>query len=135
MQRTTLVAEIFGYLVCLFTVAVFFASIAGIVNNAFRVGNPTAGPRVLFQRHIGPPGGGNIFFRAQTQGRMPNANRGGPMQVPVPPGAGPNAVAIGARFVGDARYDAVRRLVLSIVMLIASILVFRRTFAWLNASG
>jgi hypothetical protein len=36
------------------------------------------------------------------------------------------------RFIAGARYNAVRRLVVALVMLILSIAVFRRTFVWLN---
>jgi hypothetical protein len=127
VQRPSLIAEIFGYLVCLFAVGIFFVSISGVVSNAFRVANPTSGPRIaigapVLRQHIAVPGGrgfqhggGNVFFRA-----------GGP---PLP---GPDVATARARFVGDARFDAVRRLVVAIVMLIVSILVFRRTFTWLN---
>jgi len=122
MQRTSPIAEIFGYLVCLLTVVVFFVSVAGIVNSAFRVVNPTAGPRVFMERRL-PGHAGNFFFR--TSGPPPEA---------MPPSPGPGVTAMRAHFEGDARYDAVRRLVLAVVMLILSVVVFRRTFSWLNRS-
>lgn len=138
MQRTSVIGEIFGYLVCLLAVVIFFISVAGIVNNAFRVANPTAGPRVIGARMMGGPGrrGGNFFFRARGgQERGPMA---APPQ-PFPPSLGaPDVTAMRANFVGDARFEAVRRLVLALVMLALSIFVFRRAFAWLNpkqASG
>jgi hypothetical protein len=145
VQRTSIIGEIFGYLVCLLAVVIFFMSIAGIVNSAFRIGNPAAGPQVFGARMIGGPmmrahfpRGGNFFYRTggPAGGR---GQRGGqvfapapPMPMPLPSGA-PVVRTMRATFVGDARLDAVRRLVLAIVMLFVSILVFRRTFDWLNA--
>jgi len=122
--RTSTVAEIFGYLVCLIAVVVFFMSVAGIVNNAFRVVNPTPGPRVFAARML--PGHGNFFFRARSGQRTGEGP--GPMALPNPP----DVAAMRVRAEGDARFDAVRRLVLAIVMLVVSVLVFRRAFDWLN---
>jgi hypothetical protein len=119
VQRTSLVGEIFGYLVCLLAVVIFFMSVAGIVNSAFRIVNPTAGPHVIGARMIGGPGrhGGNFFFRSR------GANTGpGPVAAPPQP----------FNFEGNARFDATRRLVLAIVMLCLSMAVFARAFAWLN---
>ncbi|HUA10313.1 MAG TPA: hypothetical protein VMA98_13680 [Candidatus Acidoferrales bacterium] len=124
MQRASLPGEIFGYIVCLIAVAVFFMSIAGIVNNAFAVVNPTAGPRIIATRALSVPGGkGPFFFRA-----FGRRDRGGPQAVTPPPEQL-------AGIAGNARFDAAKRLVLAIVMLIVSVLVFRRTFAWLNPAG
>ena len=138
MQRISVIAEIFGYLVCLLAVVVFFISIAGIVNGAFGVVNPTAGPRVIAARALpgGPmmrePGpGGNFFYRAPG---APGAQQG---PLPMPSGA-PDITTMRANMAGNARYYAAQRLVLAIVMLVVSCVVFRRTFAWLNprhASG
>lgn len=129
MQRS-LIAEIFGYLVCLLAVVIFFMSVAGIVNNAFRVVHPTGGPRLVVRRFGGPGPGGQAFFRARGGPGMPGphmrVNPGGPM-LPAP-----GTTAMRAPFEGNARYDAARRLVLAIVMLVVSILVFRRAFEWLN---
>lgn len=125
MPRTSVIGEVFGYLVCLLAVVIFFISVAGIVNGAFRVANPTAGPRVIGGAMIGGPEhrGGNFFFRT----------RGGPP----PPGA-PDVATMRANFAGDARFEAIRRLVLALVMFGLSIAVFRAAFSWLNpkqASG
>jgi hypothetical protein len=159
VQRHTVVAEIFGYLVCLLAVAIFFASVAGIVNNAFRVVHPTERAHVMAR--IGPTGLGmmgpgmmgpgsmhrhatnTFFWRARAPGGGPGIQmygQAGPMAggsnavpkgIPSPP-PGMDITTMHARAIGDARYDATRRLVLAIVMLIVSILVFRRTFAWLS---
>lgn len=131
MQRTSLIGEIFGYLVCLLAVVIFFMSVAGIVNNAFRVANPTAGPRVIGARMMGGPGrhGGNFFYR--TRGGQVSGPMAAPPQ-PFPPSAAPDITAMRANFVRDARFEAVRRLVLALVMFALSIFVFQRAFAWLN---
>lgn len=146
MQRSSITAEIFGYLVCLLTVAVFFISVAGIVNGAFRVVNPTAQPHML-ARHLGAAGPGHhgdAFFwmghaghGEEAFGQMgPGAGASaGPMMGGsgnVTGSPGPDIATMRARFTADARYDAARRLLVAIVMLILSIAVFRRTFDWLN---
>jgi hypothetical protein len=119
MQRTSLTSEIFGYIVCLIATLVFFVSIAGIVNNSFRVVHPTMRPAMMSRHHMRP------HSPWQLQG---SAAQPGPMSA-IP---GRNFGAMRDRFVADAPYDAVRRLVLAIVMLALSIVVFRRTFDWLN---
>jgi hypothetical protein len=119
VQRSSLVAEIFGYLVCLLAVAVFFISVAGIVNNAFRVVHPTAGPRMIGAHMLAGHGWGHPGPMAAPRDSLP-----------APPST--DVSAMRARFEGAARYDAARRLVLAIVMLIVAVVVFRRTFDWLN---
>jgi hypothetical protein len=91
----------------LLAVIVFFASVGGIVNNAFRVVHPTA-----------------------ARGMM--MNRGAMRPATVSTFRGFDIAARRARFTSDARYDAIRRLVLSVVMLIVAIVVFRRSFDWMN---
>lgn len=120
MQRLSPIAEIFGYLVCLIAIVVFFISVAGIVNGAFRVVNPSAGPRVIAARMLS----GHGWERARSMAAPPDV-------MPPPPNPAA-ATAIRARFEGDARFDAARKLVLSIVMLIVSVLAFRRAFEWIN---
>jgi hypothetical protein len=119
VQRSSPVAEIFGYLVCLLAVAVFFISVAGIVNNAFRVVNPTAGPRMIGAHMLSGHGW-----------RHPGPMAAPPDAMPAPPSG--DVTVMRARFEGGARYDATRRLVLAFVMLVVAVLVFRRTFGWLN---
>jgi len=63
MQRHTIIAEIFGYLVCLIAVVVFFASVRGIVNSAFHVGNPDAHPHIMIRTGmLGHGHAGNAFY-------------------------------------------------------------------------
>lgn len=144
MQRTSVIGEIFGYLVCLLAVVIFFTSIAGIVNGVFRVASPNAGPRVMIGQRFGGPmmrgrfhRGGNFFYRSVGPGGGRGQRGGQVMGGPPPPMAlpsgAPDVTTMRAVAMGNARVDAWRRLVLAIVMLIVSILVFRRTFAWLNS--
>ncbi len=99
----SLVAEIFGYLVCLIAVVVFFCSVAGLVSSAFGIVSPTVESHVM--QHA--------------------------LQAAPPSGFG--APAIREHFIPDARENATRRFAVSVVMLIVSIVVFRRAFDWLNA--
>ena len=134
MQRTSIIADIFGYIVCLLAVAIFFVSAAGVVNSAFRVANPTAAQGMFAGHHMGRGfdmqrrfGGGWMSRQSeQTQAPMASQSAAG-TQTPAM-----NRETMRARFIADARYDAVRRLVVALVMLILSIAVFRRTFQWLN---
>jgi hypothetical protein len=112
MQRTSVVAEIFGYLVCLLMVVVFFASVAGVVSGAFRVAHPTPQPPMAAQHFVAGPAEG-----------FP----GGPMMKPPP------EPFVSGRLIANERYDATRRFVVAVVLLILSILVFNRAFGWLNS--
>ena len=118
MQRTSIIAGIFGYAVCLLAVVIFFASAAGVVNNAFRVAHPTAAHHMIAGRHMQGRFGMHrpMLSESAAATQTPSSNR----------------VLARARFVADARFDAVRRLVVALVMLLLSIAVFRRTFGWLN---
>jgi hypothetical protein len=132
VQRHSVIGEIFGYLVCLLTIVIFFMSVAGIVNSAFRIANPTAGPQIIgAARMMGPGGHGNFFFRTFGRRGGPGRVEAPPAPFPMPSGA-PDVATMRAKFEGDARFDATRRLVLAIVMLVLSVLVFRRAFEWLN---
>jgi hypothetical protein len=103
MRRASVAADVFGYIVCLIAVLIFFASVAGIVNNAFRIAHPMPGMLAV-----------NMVRPVQPQTPLsPEVRR--------------------AHMLATERYDAARGLVLAIVMLILSIAVFRRTFEWLNA--
>jgi hypothetical protein len=119
MQRTSLTAEIFGYVVCLIATLVFFVSIAGIVNNSFRVAHPTMRPAMMSRHRM----------RVQSPWQL---QRSAAQPAPMAAMPGRDFGAMRDRFIADARFDAVRRLVLAIVMLALSIVVFRRTFDWLN---
>jgi hypothetical protein len=134
MQRNPIIASIFGYLVCLLTVAIFFMSVAGVVNNAFRVANPTATHRMIAAHHIG-----RRFGMQRRFGGGWMSQQGGQTQAPMAPqsamGAQPQAMnpqSMRARFIANARFDAIRRLIVALVLLVLSIGVFRRTFQWLN---
>jgi len=115
MQRSS-IAETFGYLVCLIAVVVFFASVAGVTSSVFRVVQPAAMHHPMHVRHDGE----RLAFGSQGA-----SVAGQPAAAP----AGRDAMR--ARLVAGA-LDAIRRLVVALVMLILSVAVFRRTFAWLN---
>ena len=128
MQRVSVTGDVFGYLVCLLATIIFFVSVAAIVNNAFQVVHPTAQPR-MFVRHMGSRFGGPTWVGRRNQ----------QAQAPLGSGSGADARAPGLdrgplrdHFIAGARYNAVRRLVVALVMLALSIVVFRRTFFWLN---
>jgi hypothetical protein len=122
MQRTV-VAEIFGYLVCLLAVVIFFASAAGVVSGAFRIAHPTPHPPAMFQRFVA---GRSMGFPGGPMIRAPQP----PNALPAPPGL--NAPYMSGHLITDERYDATRRFVVAAVMLILSIYVFNRAFGWLN---
>ncbi len=100
MQRTSVIGEVFGYLVCLLAVVIFFISVAGVVNGAFRVVNPDR----RTARHRRTDAWRPLAPQA-PDGRAPRS-------FPGPP----DVTTMRANFVADARFDAVRRLVLAIVM-------------------
>jgi hypothetical protein len=128
MQRVSVTGDIFGYLVCLLATFIFFVSVAAIVNNAFQVVHPTAQPR-LFVRHVGARFGGPAWAGPRNwQAHAPSAS--GSAAGPGPQGL--DRRALRDRFIAGARYNAVRHLVVALVMLALSIAVFRRTFVWLN---
>ncbi len=120
MKSSSVPADVFGYLVCLLATVIFFMSVAGIVNNAFRVAHPTMRPAMMARGQMGR------HFRGGFSALNPPAPMGSPET---------NFGSMRDRFVADARFDAIRRLVLSLVMLVVAIAVFRRTFGWLNPRG
>lgn len=127
MKPTTVPAEVFGYLVCLLATVIFFMSVAGVVNNAFRVVNPTMQPSMMVGRDM------RDRDKAPWMGRQDFQSQGS-ATAPVPPMGLPGGRfgAMHDRFIADARYNALRGLVLSLVMLVLSIVVFQRVFGWLN---
>lgn len=141
MQRSVF-AEIFGYLVCLLCIAIFFMSVAGIVNSVFRAVNPEAGPHLAIRTMMYPPGdfrleSGDVFYRsAGTRGGQDF----GPVTIrdraPFPPKGltlpKVDDSAMRNEEIENSRFDSERRFVLSIVMLVLAYAIFRRTFAWLN---
>src|SRR5580658_1874226 len=114
IMRVSPVAEVFGYVVCLIAVVVFFASIAGIVNSTFRVINPATPSHVMIGRRIG--GHGNVLFWAGHPRGVRERSFGTPNALPPPPDGFPqpmpDAKAMADAGNADRRYDAARRLVL-----------------------
>jgi len=116
MERHSVTAEIFGYLICLLAVLIFFVGVAGVVSNAFRIVHPTATHRML----TGPMDA--RFGQPHGMAQAPDTDQS--------TGAQPGRVR--ERVLGGARFDALRRFVVALVMLVLSIVIFRRAFAWLN---
>ncbi|MGZ3531961.1 MAG: hypothetical protein ACXWNK_08650 [Vulcanimicrobiaceae bacterium] len=120
MERP-LVSQIYAYIVCLLAIVVALGSLAGFVNNAFRVAHPTMLPGMMV-RHAGfGPFGHGMRTMPPPEAGAPNAGGAtGPM------------MQIHQRFIADARYDAVRALVTHLVLLIAAVALFLWHWRWLH---
>jgi len=132
VDRTRVIPALYGYSVCLIAVIVFLICIAGIVNNAFRVANPASG---AFHRPVAMHG-----FRFMHRGfghrggfRQPQATPNASGETPSGAVSGPSTNFRDA-FIARARLNAVRRLTLSVVLLIVSVLLFAGHWRWLHAS-
>lgn len=122
MERP-LVSQIYAYLVCLLAIVVGLASLAGVISNAFRTAHPTMRPAMLM-RHMGP---------GPFEGGMRGTMRFPQDQPPSPVGTpGPMMQQMHERFIADARYDAVRRLVTDLILLIAAVALFNWHWRWLH---
>jgi hypothetical protein len=127
MQRISVTGDIFGYLVCLLATVIFFVSVAAVVNNGFQVAHPYA-QHHMFARHAGSRFGGRAWAGRQSWAAQAPSASGTAAAAP----KGFDRSTLRDRFIAAARYAAVRRLVVALVMLALSIAVFRRTFVWLN---
>jgi hypothetical protein len=112
MDRShTIVSAIYGYTVCLIAILLFVAGSVGFVNNAFRTANPGlegSHYRMGVRRADAP-----IVSAPFAIAQPPNTFRGG--------------------MIARGRLNAVRGLVVSLVVLIISIVLFRWHWGWLNA--
>ena len=127
MKSTSLPAEIFGYIVCLLAVVVFFMSTAGVVNNAFRIAHPTMRPPMMAR---GGMGRHHMRGGAPWMGRQAWQSQGSSMAPAT--GESNRFATMRDRFIADTRFNALRQFFVALVMLALSIVVFRRTFGWLN---
>jgi hypothetical protein len=128
MKPTTVPAEVFGYSVCLLATVIFFISVAGVVNNAFRVVHPTMQPGMNVTMAARNP----MRDKAWMGGQDWQSQGSSITPAPLMGSPGGRFGAMRDRFIADARYNALRGLVLALVMLVLSIVVFRRVFGWLN---
>ncbi len=141
VNRSSVVASIYGYLVCLIAVLLFVGNSAGFINNAFRIASPGLsemhGPH-MFVRSFGPRGGFGPGLPPE-----PGIEVG---QVPVPAGVSPSPGPSGkpetqrldivrSEILGEGRLNAVRGLVVNIVLLIISVLLFRAHWTWLGSAS
>ena len=126
-----LVSQIYAYLICVIAILVALASLAGFVKSAFRVAHPTfAGGPLITERHFGF---GGRYGRGMRAPELP------PLPPPGAPGvrtfrvAGP-PVELQQRFIADARYAAVGKLVTNLVLLLAAIALFLWHWRWLHGA-
>lgn len=121
-RSSNTVSAIYGYTVCLIAVLLFVAASVGLVNGVFRTMNP--GFEGSHHRMSMPWSRTHGF-----QGTLPRVAQ---------TGSAPGSLAQrrntfrGAMIV-RARLNAVRGLVVSLVLLIISIVLFRGHWRWLNA--
>lgn len=114
MDRShTIVSAIYGYTVCLIAILLFVAGSVGFVNNAFRTANPglEGSPYRIGMgvRRADPPAVSAPFGMAQPPNRFHGA------------------------MIARGRLNAVRGLVVSLVVLIISVVLFGWHWRWLNA--
>ena len=138
VNGSRIVAAIYGYAICLIAVLLVIFNGAGFVTNAFRIANPG-----LSEMHRG-----DVVFR--TFGPHPRFGPGLPPpellgQIRVPAGASPGASpsakviqppeqfeVVAGRMTAEPRLDAVRGLVVNIVLLVIAALLFRAHWRWLG---
>lgn len=124
MQRVPVIANIYGYAVCLIAVVVFFIATAGFIGGVFNVIHPTPG-RMFAMQHMrfgtaGRSATGMMWKGQSPANAMPRAMR----TLPAP-----------SHLVANSRYAALRRLVISLAMLILAGVLFVRHWRWLEATS
>ena len=148
MQRNPVIANIYGYAVCLIAVLVFFIGTATFIAGAFDVVHPMAfhpliARNIRLERGAGPS---DMMWRERIgmqRGAMgPGAMGPGAMH----PGAMPPATGLRARplaahgalpatMLANARYAAVRRMTIALAMLVLAGVLFARHWRWLQAGS
>jgi hypothetical protein len=139
MERSRIVSDIYGYLVCLLSIVVFLAATAGFVNNAFQAVHPT--PHRLAMMHPGMMRRGNMMYRFGTHPRDPRSPLASPSDAKdnaaaMPPWQGTmnlNRAQMRGMFLAQARYEAVRMLVVHLVLMILVLLLFIGHWRWLRS--
>ena len=140
MNRSNVVAAIYGYAVCLIAVILVIANSAGFINNAFRIASPGIGemPRGdVFFRTRGPGPGYGVF----PPGPPMAVSVQGPIDVGTAVGASPGSKTAGrperfeqvrGEIIAQGRLSAIRGLVVNIVLLVIAALLFRAHWRWLG---
>ncbi len=143
MQRNPVIANIYGYAVCLIAVLVFFIGTATFIAGAFDVVHPMAfhpliARNIRLERGAGPS---DMMWRERI-GMQRGAMGPGAMH----PGAMPPATGLRARplaahgalpatMLANARYAAVRRMTIALAMLVLAGVLFARHWRWLQAGS
>ena len=143
MQRNPVIANIYGYAVCLIAVLVFFIGTATFIAGAFDVVHPMAfhppiARNFRLERGAGPS---DMMWRERI-GMQRGAMGPGAMH----PGAMPPATGLRARplaahgalpatMLANARYAAVRRMTIALAMLVLAGVLFARHWRWLQAGS
>ena len=127
MQRSSIIGDIYGYLVCLLAIVIFVHAAAGFINSAF---GATGGQGMGFHRTVlmtmrGGPGG--PMWRGQMRGAMPRWNMNPGVAMSPPPGAPQVQAALRLR-----HGPSVRGLVLNAVLLLIAVLLFGWHWRWLQ---
>ncbi|MGR4064974.1 MAG: hypothetical protein ACLQPV_05955 [Vulcanimicrobiaceae bacterium] len=136
MMQRSVVGNIYGYIVCLLAIVIAIHSAVGIVNGVFGI----ASPETFHQR--GPMMGMRGWGDARSGQKSVNSsffirgNRGGIAQGTLPmPGIGSMPGNFGDRrasMVARARLQAIRGLVVSLVLLAVAAALFRWHWRWLQ---
>ncbi len=143
MQRNPVIANIYGYAVCLIAVLVFFIGTATFIAGAFDVVHPMAfhpliARDIRLERGAGPS---DMMWRERI-GMQRGAMGPGAMH----PGAMPPATGLRARplaahgalpatMLANARYAAIRRMTIALAMLVLAGVLFARHWRWLQAGS
>src|ERR1700722_18862121 len=110
-RPNTIVSAIYGYTVCLIAILLFVAGSVGFVNNAFRTAN------LGFE--------GSHYRMGVRRADAPVAY--------APTGIAQRRDSFRGATIERGRRNAVRGLVVSLVLLIISVVIFRWHWRWLNA--
>ncbi|NNM98611.1 MAG: hypothetical protein HKL91_02285 [Candidatus Eremiobacteraeota bacterium] len=136
MQRIPVIANIYGYAVCLIAVVVFFAGTAGFIGGAFGAIHPTPfHPFITRNIRIehGSRFGGMIWHGrpGMQPGAMPMHS--GSTHPGIMPQPGRPTAAGHASMLANARYAAVRRMTIALAMLAIAGILFARHWRWLHS--
>ena len=136
MQRIPIIANIYGYAVCLIAVIVFFAGTAAFIGGAFGAVHPTPF-HPFMTRNIRIERGplpGNMMWRGHAGAMHAGAMHAGAIQHPgMMPQAAIPSTAHRASMLANARFAAIRRMTIALAMLVLAGILFARHWRWLQA--